>query len=383
MQKVKRFMKKAKASRPYPSETTEGPLVVKWAKGSKLYDADGREFIDFCLSRGDLILGHAHRNVILSVKKYAERGISFGTASWAETELAQTLIEAVPSLDAVRFVHSRTEAVMNTIRLAQQFTGRTKIVSFEGYALADGDQVIRCPFNDIVRTEAAITSCFQEIACVIIEPVTVTQGVVAAGQEFLQGLRRLTRQYGIVLIFDESLTGFRSQKGCAQSEFGIIPDMTCLEKIIGGGLPAGAYGGRQDIMNGGAPNGGVHAGGILAGAPVILRAGLMTLRLLNEAFYAALNSKADEFQRRMNGIFEKKALAVRLEAFHSMMALRFFDEPAGGAGQRYGRLAAHLLSRGIYFPPEAQEPFFICGAHTKKDLDRLREEIEAFFVKGD
>jgi glutamate-1-semialdehyde 2,1-aminomutase len=403
-----------------PVRTFEGvgskPLVIKCGRGAKLHDHDNNVYTDYCLSGGSLILGHAHRNVVLSAKKTIEKGISFGTTTREEVNMAEHICERVPSIELVRFVNSGTEAAMSAVRLARGFTRREIMVKFDGchhghcddFLAKAGSGVaqsqessslgipkhrigstLSLPLNDCEVLKETLEMYKDDIACAIVEPAAAHMGTIAPDLRFLSILRELTSKYGIVLIFDELVTGFRSHPGCAQSAVDIIPDMTCLGRIIGSGFPIGAYGGRKDIMEYLAPAGGVYQTGMSSGNPVVMRAGLATLRLLNEDFYAALNEKSERLARGMNEFFENKKIDARLSWYGSMMSVRFRRKPvfnytdalAAAGGERYARMFRHLLNAGIYFPPDDMESFFISGMHTKRDLSHLAYEIKSFFTK--
>lgn len=390
------------------------PLIMKYGRGSRLYDYDNNAYMDYCLSWGALILGHANPNAALAAKKTLEKGTSFGTTTREEIEIARHIVAHVPSMDLVRFVNSGTEATMSAIRLARGFTRRPVVVKFDGCYHGHVDDLLTTagsgvaqlqessslgippshiqntlslPYNDMRVLEQTLAAHKDDIACVILEPVAGNMGVVPAGQEFLHALRRWTRQYGMVLIFDEVMTGFRSSQGCVQSEAGVIPDMTCLGKIIGAGFPVGAYGGRKDIMQCLAPLGGVYQAGTFSGNPVVMRSGLAVLRLLTDNFYKRLNRKCEDFAASLNGYFRAKNINAHIAHYKSMMSLRFRREPvenyedarAAAGGERYGQLFRHLLQAGIYFPPADMEAFFISGMHSKKDLDILASALKSFF----
>jgi glutamate-1-semialdehyde 2,1-aminomutase len=390
------------------------PIVMKYGRGAKLYDYDNNTYTDYCLSWGALILGHANHNAALAAKKTLEKGTSFGTTTREEIEIARHIVAHVPSMDLVRFVNSGTEAAMSAIRLARGWTKREIVVKFDGCYHGHCDDLlttagsgvaqlqassslgippshiqntISLPYNDTEILEETLTKHKDNIACVIIEPVAGNMGVIPAQKEFLQALRRLTRQHGIILIFDEIMTGFRTSQGCVQSDFGIIPDMTCLGKIIGAGFPVGAYGGRKDIMRCLAPLGGVYQAGTFSGNPVVMRSGLAVLRLLTDNFYKKLNKKCEEFVVSINDYFRQNNINVHIAHYKSMMSLRFRREPvenyedarAAAGGECYGRLFRHLLQAGIYFPPADLEAFFISGMHTKKDLEALQTALKNSF----
>ena len=410
------------------------PIVMKYGRGAKLYDYDNNAYTDYCLSWGALILGHAHSNVILSAKRALEKGTSFGTTTREEIEIARHITAQVPSIELIRFVNSGTEATMSAIRLARGFTGRDTIVKFDGgyhghfddllTAAGSGvtqlkkssslgiprnhiDNTISLPYNDVVVLEQTLAKHKNTIACVIIEPVAGNMGVIPAKPEFLRRLRELTKQYGIILIFDEVMTGFRTSTGCAQADYGVTPDLTCLGKIIGAGFPVGAYGGRQDIMQILAPLGGVYQAGTFSGNPVVMRAGLTGLRLLNAAFYKRLNDRCAAFAEDINGYFQTHDIPAHIAHYRSMMSIYFRKEPvlnyadaraakgeqplaslaegesplrrAAAGGERYARLFHHLLNAGIYWPPADMEAFFISGTHAKKDLEQLANALKKFF----
>jgi len=325
------------------------------------------------------------------------------------------IVERVPSIERIRFVNSGTEATMSAIRLARGFTGRDVLVKFDGCyhghfddlltkagsgvaALKESSSLgipkshvqntLSLPYNDIQVLTKTIELHHQDIACVILEPVAGNMGVVVASLEFLKALRELTKKFGIVLIFDEIMTGFRTHPNCVQGEYGIIPDLTCLGKIIGGGFPIGAYGGKQEIMEHLAPLGGVYQAGTFSGNPVVMKAGLETLKLLNGAFYKSLNERCGEMAGALNQDFKKGGKAVHLSYFHSMMSIRFRQAPvlnyedalAAAGGIKYQELFHHMLERGIYLPPADLEAFFVSGMHSPRDLKNLAEAFKKFFL---
>lgn len=392
------------------------PLVMEYGKGPKLFDVDGNGYTDYCLSWGALILGHAHRNPILAAKKTVERGTSFGATTRAEVDIAKFITRAVPSMDLIRFVNSGTEATMSAIRVSRGYTKKRMIVKFDGCYHGHFDDLLAkagsgvanlqessslgipashventlsLPYNNTAVLVETIERHKDEIACVIIEPVAGNMGVIPGHKEFLKTLREITKKNKIVLIFDEIMTGFRTSLGCVQGDYGIEPDMTCLGKIIGGGFPVGAYGGRKEIMECLSPLGGVYQAGTFAGNPVVMRAGLATLKLLNKDFYRTLNERCDTFAVDLNEYFAKEKLPVRLSVYKSMMSFRFSDQPvvnyddarAAASDEIYAKLFWHLLGKGIYMPPADLEAFFVSGMHTKKDLAELSAAVKSFFVK--
>ena len=390
------------------------PLVMKSAQRTTLMDQDNNEYTDYCLSWGALICGHAHRNVILQTKKVAERGLSFGATTKAEVEIAEHIAACVPSIEKIRFVNSGTEATMSALRLARGYTQRPMVIKFDGCyhghvddllttagsgvaALQESssagiprshiENTISLPYNDQEAFRKAITEHGEQIACVIIEPVAGNMGVIPAKLEFLQLLRELTSDHGIVLIFDECMSGFRPQQGGVQADYDVIPDLTCLGKIIGGGFPIGAYGGRAEIMDHLAPLGNVYQAGTFSGNPVVMRAGLAQLKLLNDDFYQALNTRCNLFVEEMNAFFKEEGIAAHFNDYFSMISLRFSADPvynyqdalAAQGRERYGALFHHLLEQGIYWPPADLEAFFISGVHTKRELQTLVTALKEFF----
>jgi len=388
------------------------PLVVDFGKGKTFYDVDGNAYTDYCLSWGALILGHAHQDVIKAIKKGLNHAVSFGTTTKPEIEIAQFIVEHVPSVDLIRFVNSGTEATMSAIRLARGFTKRDIVIKFDGCYHGHVDDLLTAagsgvanlqesssqgiPLGHIQNTislpynnEEKLIETFQrygkKIACVIIEPVAGNMGVVLPDLHFLKFLRELTKKNNAVLIFDEVMTGFRTNLGCVQSDFGITPDLTCFGKIIGGGFPVGAYGGRKDIMNHLSPNGGVYQAGTFAGNPIVMRAGLTTLKNLTPKLFAQINSLGDEFSLNANELLKGQINPIHIANYKSMISIRFrkekvinyADAQAAGSNERYSRLFHAMLTEGIYLPPADLESFFISSCHSRKDLSLLAEIIRS------
>lgn len=389
------------------------PLVMKYGKGSSLFDYDNNQYTDYCLSWGALILGHAHRNPTLAAKKTAEKGTSFGTTTREEVEMAEFIVGAVPSIERIRFVNSGTEATMSAIRLARGYTKRDLIIKFDGCYHGHVDDLLTTagsgvanlnesssqgipqahmantmslPYNDIDLLSETIKKYSEKIACVILEPVAGNMGVIPAQKEFLKNLRDLTSKFGIVLIFDEIMTGFRTNIGCVQTDYGIIPDMTCLGKIIGGGFPIGSYGGKKEIMDCLAPLGGVYQAGTFSGNPVVMRTGLASLKYLSPEFYKKLNLKCEGFANALNAHFKKEKVDLHLSHYKSMMNIRFREKAVlnykdaqdASSSQRYGKLFNHLLESNIYWPPADLEAFFVSGMHTQSDLNNLLSVLKNF-----
>ena len=391
------------------------PLVMERGHGSKLFDIDGHGYTDYCLSWGALILGHAHRDVVKTVQNAVKKGVSYGTTTKPEIEIAQFIVKHVPSVDMVRFVNSGTEATMSAIRLSRGFTKRSKIIKFDGCYHGHSDDLLAMagsgvaflaasssqgipgahiqdtlslPFNDTQTLINTIERHHSDLACVILEPVAGNMGVINSNKDFLKTLRALTKKYNIVLIFDEVMSGFRANLGCAQADFGIIPDMTCLGKIIGGGFPVGAYGGRSDIMKHLAPLGGVYQAGTFSGNPIVMQAGLATLKNLGPQTYKSLNTSCDEFVSKTNILLKTANVGAHLVNYKSMISIRFRTEPVynyidaqnASSDKIYAKLFHHLLRHGVYLPPADLESFFVSAQHAAKDLSHLSGQINKFFL---
>ena len=393
------------------------PLIIDHGLGSKIYDINGHAYTDYCLSWGALILGHAHKDVLKAVEKRVKKGISYGTTTKPEIEIAEFIVKHVPSVDMVRFVNSGTEATMSAIRLARGFTKRNKIVKFDGCYHGHSDDLLAMagsgvaflaasssqgvpaahiqdtlslPYNDTQTLINTLERHHNDIACVILEPVAGNMGVIVPNKDFLKTLRVLTKKYKIILIFDEVMSGFRTNLGCAQTDLGIIPDMTCLGKIIGGGFPVGAYGGRSDIMKNLAPIGSIYQAGTFSGNPIVMEAGLATFKNLTAQTYKRINTLCDDFVIRTNVLLEAAKVEAHLVNFKSMISLRFRSKPVynytdaqnASSNKIYAKLFHHLLRQGIYWPPADLEAFFVSSVHTQKDIDVLQKAIKDFFVSS-
>ncbi len=390
------------------------PVFVASGRGSRIRSVDGKEYIDFVCSWGPLILGHSPKTVISSVKKMLDKGTSFGMPTEEEVILAREIKKAYPSIELVRLVSSGTEATMSAIRVARGWTGKRKIVKFEGcyhghsdYLLAKAGSgaltlnlpdsagvpeemvkfTIVLPYNDLSAVENAIYSD-NDIAGVIVEPVAGNMGVVLPEKGFLEGLRKITQEKNIVLIFDEVITGFRLARGGAQELFGIRPDMTCLGKILGGGFPIGAYGGRKDIMSCVAPEGTVYQAGTLSGNPVAVTAGIAMLRELTGALYRELEKKTKWFTEELKGIADEAGVPVTINSIASMFTIFFTKDPVRNFAEAkksnvemYSRFFHELLSGGVHFPPSQFEACFISRAHRDKDLERSLDVSRKAFKK--
>ena len=354
------------------------PVFVKKASGSKIFGEDGKTYIDYCLSWGALLLGHAHRDVSLEVKKAVEKGTSYGAPTKIETEFARRITKAVPSMERIRLVSSGTEAAMSALRAARGYSKKNKLIKFKECYHGHGDyflagkrgvpenlsrDVLNLDYNKLEQVELALSED-RDIACVIVEPIAANSGLLLPQKSFLEGLRKLTLRYKALLVFDEVITGFRLCFGAAQNVFGIIPDLTCLGKIIGGGFPLACFGGKDEIMRCLAPEGNVYQAGTLSGNPVAVRAGLKTLELLKTpGFYKKLNDKSELFYRRLDKAVETSGVGVCLNRFGPMFNFCFQDR------FKFKNFFHQLLSCGVYLSPSADEVCFISSAHSDKDLN--------------
>jgi glutamate-1-semialdehyde 2,1-aminomutase len=379
------------------------PIFIDRAKGSKIYDVDGNTFIDYVLSWGPLILGHAYPSVVKALKLAAEKGTSYGAPTALEVELAELILKRYPSIEKVRMVNSGTEATMSAIRVARGFTGRDRIIKFEGcyHGHADGLLVkagsgattfgvpdspgvpksyarntIILPFNDPRVFEEAVQKEWKSIACVIIEPVMGNMGCVLPQPGFLETIRKVTEKFGILLIFDEVMTGFRVSLGGAQEFYGIIPDMTCLGKVIGGGLPVGAYGGRAEIMSSVAPEGPVYQAGTLSGNPLAMTAGIETIRgVSKKGIFEKILKKASILEEGLKDASERAGSKTRFYRAGTMFCTYFTDREVfdyatakSSDTARFSRFFTGMLKRGINIAPSQFEAGFISLAHSEEDI---------------
>lgn len=379
------------------------PIFIERGRGCRITDVDGNAYIDYVCSWGPLILGHAHPAVVEAVREAAESGTSFGTATTRETELACLLVEALPGVEMVRLVNSGTEATMSALRLARAYTERSKVIKFEGCyhghvdallvkagsgALTFGvptspgispavaGETIVVPYNDLAAVEAVFAREGKEIAAVIVEPVAGNMGVVPPAPGFLEGLRELTKDHGSLLIFDEVITGFRVAYGGAQGMYGVTPDLTCLGKIIGGGLPVGAYGGRREVMEMVAPSGPVYQAGTLAGNPLAVAAGIATIKELQKpGTYETLERRAALLADGLAGAAEEAGVEVCLNRVGSMLCSFFTAGPvndyAAATRSDTGKYAVFfkaLLDEGVYLAPSQFEAAFVSLAHGEEEI---------------
>jgi glutamate-1-semialdehyde 2,1-aminomutase len=386
------------------------PPFIARGQGCRIWDVDGNEYLDYVGSWGPLVLGHAHPEVVAALQQAAESGTSFGAPTEGEVELAEIICDAFPSVDSVRLVSSGTEACMSAIRMARAYTGRNKIIKFSGcyHGHADGllvkagsgamthgiptsagvpesyaRETLVADYNDLASVEQLFDAHPGEIAGVIVEPVAGNMGVVPPGAGFLGGLRQLTADHGATLIFDEVITGFRLTYGGAQNLYGITPDITCLGKIIGGGLPVGAYGGRRDIMEQVAPLGPMYQAGTLSGNPLAVTAGITTLKELQKpGTYEYLDSLAQRFTDGVAQVFSRREVPSSINRVKSMFTgfltpgpVNLLSQVERADTERYGRYFHALLERGVYLAPSQFEAGFVSTAHTEADIDRTLEIV--------
>lgn len=390
------------------------PLFIERGEGCKIFDVDGNEFIDYVLSWGPMILGHAHPQVTEVIVNWSKKGTSFGTPTPPEVELAGLIVNAIPSVEMIRMVNSGTEATMSAIRLARGYTGRDLIIKFAGcyHGHADGLLVkagsgattlgipdspgvpsdyarntITLPFNNIEAVNRVMGERGKDIACIIVEPVAGNMGVIPPKDNFLGGLRELTHRHGSLLIFDEVMTGFRVSYGGAQALYGIDPDITCLGKIIGGGLPVGAYGGKKEIMEKIAPSGPIYQAGTLSGNPLAMSAGIETLKFLSrEGVYEYLDRLSDQLVRGIQDAAADAGIPVFISRVGSMLCIFFTREPVvdyDTAKQADTSLFAKfynlMLTEGIYLPPSQFEALFLSTAHKEEDIEKTIQAARKAF----
>jgi glutamate-1-semialdehyde 2,1-aminomutase len=384
------------------------PRFIKFARGSYIYDEDSNQYIDYVGSWGPMIIGHAHPQIVESVGQAIVRGTSFGAPTRLEVELAKKIVEVVPSIEKVRMVSSGTEATMSAIRLARGYTGREKIIKFEGCYHGHSDSLlskagsgvttlglpdspgvtkgsagdtINLPYNDLGAVEDTVREAADQIACIILEPIAGNMGVIPPKPGFLEGLRGITNEHRIVLIFDEVISGFRASLGGAQELFGVTPDLTCLGKIIGGGFPVGAFGGKSEIMDHIAPVGSVYQAGTLSGNPIAMTAGLTTLNILSDP---AVYSELDRKGRILSEGFEQNARELGVEAFFTRigsLSCMFFtsdqvtdyQSAKTSDTEMYAKYFKAMLEQGIYLAPSQFEACFVSTAHSDRDLEKTIE----------
>lgn len=390
------------------------PIFMERGQGSKIYDIDGNEYIDYVLSWGPLILGHSHPEVVEELKKVAETGTSFGTPTLLENELTKLIIDRIPSMEIIRMVNSGTEATMSALRLARGYTGRNKILKFEGCYHGHGDSLlikagsgvatlglpdspgvpegvakntITVPYNDLESVRYAFEHFGDDIACVIVEPVAGNMGVVPSLPGFLQGLRDITNEFGSLLIFDEVMTGFRVAYNCASGYYGVDPDITCLGKVVGGGLPVGAYGGRAEIMNQMAPSGSIYQAGTLSGNPMAMTAGIVTLSRLTPADYEEFKRKGDLLEEGITNAAKKYGVPLTFNRAGSMIGFFFTDEKVinyetakASDLEFFSNYYREMANEGIFLPPSQFEGLFLSTAHSDEDIAKTILAVEKAFA---
>ena len=379
------------------------PVFINEASGARITDIDGNQYIDFVGSWGPMVVGHAHPDVVNMLQSLVGRGTSFGAPTELETDLARRVVEMVPSIDRVRFVNSGTEATMTAIRLARAATGRPKIVKFGGCYHGHSDSLlanagsgmmtlgipsspgvtegtvadtITIPFNSLPDVKEVFHEVGDQVAAVILEPVAGNMGVIPPAIGFLQGLRDMTRENGSLLIFDEVISGFRLAPGGAQEYYGVTPDLTCLGKVVGGGLPVGAFGGRADLMEQLAPTGPVYQAGTLAGNPLAMGAGIATLEILSQPdTYRKLDSLGEKLERGLRDAASQAGVPIHVNRVGSMMTGFFqtgpvtnFESAAKSDTDRYGAYHRAMIEQGIYLAPSQFEATFVSLAHTEADI---------------
>jgi len=383
------------------------PVFISKGKGSKITDIDGNEYIDFISSWGPLILGHAYQPIVEAIQRTAELGTSYGAPTLLETEMAELIVSMVPSIEMVRMVSSGTEATMSAIRLARGVTGRNKILKFAGCYHGHGDSflikagsgaltlglpdspgvpesiakdTLTANYNDIASVEKIFAEYENQIAAIIVEPVAANMGLVLPEKGFLEGLRRITEEHGALLIFDEVITGFRLSPGGAQQHYGVTPDITTLGKIIGGGLPVGAYGGKKSIMQQLAPTGPIYQAGTLSGNPLAMAAGLVMLKTLknNPTIYKELERKAAKLETGLKENLQKTGVKAVINRVGSLLTMFFtdlekiesFEDVMKSDQSKYAKYFSMALEAGIYLAPSQFEATFISNAHSDEDIEK-------------
>ncbi|MCH4391842.1 glutamate-1-semialdehyde 2,1-aminomutase [Staphylococcus haemolyticus] len=384
-------------------------IFMDQAKGSRIYDIDGNEYIDYVLSWGPLILGHKNEQVIKKLHEAVDRGTSFGASTLEENKLAELVIERVPSIEKVRMVSSGTEATLAALRLARGYTRRNKIIKFEGCYHGHSDSLlikagsgvatlglpdspgvpegtakntITVPYNDLEAIKIAFENYGDDIAGIIVEPVAGNMGVVPPKDGFLQGLREITNDYGALLIFDEVMTGFRVGYNCAQGYFGVTPDLTCLGKVIGGGLPVGAFGGRKEIMDKVAPVGNIYQAGTLSGNPLAMTSGYETLSQLTPESYEYFQELGDILEEGLKKVFSKHNVPITINRAGSMIGyflnegpVTNFEEANKSNLELFSQMYREMAKEGVFLPPSQFEGTFLSTAHSKEDIEKT---IQAF-----
>lgn len=394
----------------------EAPVFVKHGEGAHITDIDGQTYVDMVCSWGPLLLGHRHPAVVSAIQEALEHGTTFGMPTELETEMAALICELIPSVEMVRMVSSGTEATMSALRLARGYTGRDLIVKFEGCYHGHADhllinagsgamtfgvpsspgvpadvakETLVAKYNDLTSVRALFEEHPAEIAAVIVEPIPGNMGLIMPEEGFLEGLRAITSEYGAVLIFDEVISGFRASAGGAQKVFGVMPDLTCLGKIIGGGLPVGAFGGKREIMAHLSPSGPVYQAGTLSGNPLAMSAGFAALSVLkNEQPYDALAAKGAALADGLRALAEKHGVAVTVNQFGSLLTVFFTDRPVHCYADattsdtaKFATFFSTMLANGVHLPPSQFECWFLSTAHSQDDLDKVLAAADLAFAE--
>ena len=399
--------------RSFSSVNSNPPFISRGA-GSHIFDIDGNEYIDFVGSWGPLILGHAHPQVVSALKNAVERGTSYGAPTELETQLAKLVNKIFPSMKVMRMVNSGTEATMSALRVARGFTGREKIIKFIGcyHGHSDGllvkagsgaatfgepsspgvtrgtaQDTITLPYNDLNSVEKIFSECGEQIAAVIVEPVAGNMGLVLPKENYLRGLRDVTKKYGALLIFDEVMCGFRVSLGGAQEKYHVTPDLTCLGKIIGGGLPCAAYGGREDIMRNVSPDGKIYQAGTLSGNPLAMTAGIATLKILIEDnLTEKIFAKTSKLVEGIKAAAQVAKIKIQTPQAGSMFGIFFserevtnYDESAAANQEMFKKFFAAMLEQGIYLAPSQFETLFMSAVHSDADLEKTISAAKVAF----
>ncbi len=390
------------------------PPFISHGKGSKIFDIDGNEYIDYVGSWGPLVLGHAHPRVVDALKNAVERGTSYGAPTLLETQLAKLVNQIYPSMEVMRMVNSGTEATMSALRVARGFTGRDKIIKFIGCYHGHSDSLlvkagsgaatfgepsspgvtrgtaqdtITLPYNDLTAVEKIFAECGEQIAAVIVEPVAGNMWLVLPKENFLRGLRDVTKKFGALLIFDEVMCGFRASLGGAQEKYQIAPDLTCLGKIIGGGLPCAAYGGSEKIMRNVSPDGRIYQAGTLSGNPLAMTAGIETLKiLLEDNLTEKIAAKTSKLVAGIKFAAQSSEVAIQTPQAGSMFGIFFskrpvtnYDESAAANQEQFRKFFFAMLERGIYLAPSQFETLFMSAVHSDEDIDKTIDAAKIAF----
>lgn len=412
---AKRFMPGGVNSpvRSFSSVNSNPPFIAR-GKGSKIFDIDGNAYIDYVMSWGPLIFGHAHEKIVAALINAVERGTSYGAPTELETKLAKLVQKIFPSMQVMRMVNSGTEATMSALRVARGFTNREKIIKFIGCYHGHSDSLlvkagsgaatfgepsspgvtrgtahdtITLPYNDLAAVENVFAQCGEQIAAVIVEPVAGNMGLVLPKENYLRGLRDVTEKFGALLIFDEVMCGFRVALGGAQEKYHVTPDLTCLGKIIGGGLPCAAYGGREDIMRNVSPDGRIYQAGTLSGNPLAMTAGIETLTMLLDGDVTEkISAKTSKLVAGLKSAAQKSNVTIQTPQAGSMFGIFFsaqpvtnFDESAAANQEQFKKFFAAMLEQGIYLAPSQFETLFMSAAHTDDDLAKTLSAAEKSF----